>query len=54
MKEYLLQRFYRNNHNKYKKYAEEWIFNLTQDQLAYFVLEKNRIDDNNIAKRISR
>lgn len=53
MKEYLLQRFYRNNHNKYKKYAEEWVSNLTQDQLAYFVLEKNRTDDKDIIKRNS-
>ena len=44
MKEYLIKRFLRNNHNKYAKYAEEWIGNLTADQIAYFILEKQRIN----------
>ena len=34
--EYLLIRFNRSNHPKYRKYATEWINNLTTEQLSYF------------------
>ena len=34
--EYLLLRFNRSNHPKYRKYAAEWIKNLTLEQLSYF------------------
>lgn len=34
--EYLLIRFNRSNHPKYRKYAVEWINNLTTEQLSYF------------------
>ena len=34
--EYLLLRFNRSNHPKYRKYATEWINNLTTEQLSYF------------------
>ena len=34
--EYLLIRFNRSNHAKYRKYAVEWINNLTTEQLSYF------------------
>ena len=34
--EYLLIRFNRSNHTKYRKYAVEWINNLTTEQLSYF------------------
>lgn len=44
MKEYLIKRFIRNNHNKYVKYAEEWVSNLTENQIAYFRLEKERLN----------
>lgn len=43
MKAYLFQRFIKNNHSKYAKYVHEWIKGLTQDQLAYFKLEKERL-----------
>lgn len=46
MKEYLIRRFIHNNHNKYKKYAEEWVQYLTHDQIAYFCLEKERLYKN--------
>jgi len=45
MRNYLLQRFYRNNHNKYRKYAEEWVDNLTPEQILYFSLEKERLHE---------
>ena len=37
--EYLLIRFNRSNHPKYRKYAVEWINNLTTEQLSYFEKE---------------
>ena len=36
LNEYLLLRFNRSNHPKYRKYAAEWISNLTKEQLFYF------------------
>lgn len=39
LNEYLLLRFNRSNHPKYRKYAIEWIRNLTKDQLCYFKKE---------------
>ena len=44
MKQYLMRRFLFNNHNKYRKYADEWINGLTANQIAYFVLEKERLE----------
>ena len=44
MKEYLIRRFMYNNHNKYRKYAEEWVEHLTHEQIAYFILEKERLE----------
>ena len=45
---YLVERFLRCNHNKYKHLYQEWIDHLTYNQLSYFVLEKERIEKNNI------
>lgn len=39
LNEYLLLRFNRSNHTKYRKYAVEWINNLTTEQLSYFKKE---------------
>nr|DAG89206.1 MAG TPA: hypothetical protein [Crassvirales sp.] len=39
LNEYLLIRFIRSNHSKYRKYAVEWINNLTTEQLSYFEKE---------------
>lgn len=41
--EYLVHRFKYNNHNKYMKYMQQWIQNITEDQLRYFKLEKERL-----------
>ncbi len=43
MKSYLFQRFMRNNHSKYLHYYQEWIDNVTDTQLQYFILEKERL-----------
>ena len=40
MREYLRQRFYRNNHSKYRKYFEEWLNGVVDTQLMYFEKEK--------------
>lgn len=37
--EYLLVRFIISNHPKYRKYAVEWVNNLTTEQLSYFKKE---------------
>ena len=54
MKEYLIQGFLKNNHNKYHKYVMEWIAALTDDQIAYFVLEKQRLHEKDIIERNNR
>lgn len=54
MKDYLIRRFYINNHNKYKKYAEEWVNNLTDDQIAYFILEKERTNGEDFTEKYNR
>lgn len=44
IKAYLTQRFLKNNHNKYYKYCNKWIQNVTIDQLNYFIEEKKRLN----------
>lgn len=41
---YLKERFYKNNHSKYRHYFEEWVSNITEDQLFYFKQEKVRLE----------
>lgn len=43
IREYLTQRFLKNNHTKYYKYCNDWINNVTEDQLDYFIKEKDRL-----------
>lgn len=43
IKDYLVQRFFRNNHNKYRKYCIEWVSNVTEDQVKYFIEERRRL-----------
>ena len=50
MGDYLRERFRRNNHTKYHKYCDEWINNITIDQLGYFIEEKRRIDSGVVLK----
>ena len=42
LNEYLLLRFNRSNHPKYRKYAVEWTKNLTTEQLSYFRNEMSK------------
>lgn len=39
LNEYLIIRFNKSNHPKYRKYAVEWINNLTTEQLSYLKRE---------------
>ena len=39
LNEYLLIRFNKSNHPKYRKYAVEWVNNLTTEQLSCFKKE---------------
>lgn len=50
MREYLRQRFYRNNHSKYRKYFEEWLNGVVGTQLMYFEKEKYRLENNVVLK----
>ena len=43
LNEYLVLRFNKSNHPKYRKYATEWIGNLTGDQLCYFKKEMLKV-----------
>ena len=43
LNKYLLIRFNRSNHPKYRKYAVEWIKNLTIEQLSYFRKEMSKL-----------
>lgn len=42
--QYLKERFFKNNHAKYRKYCEEWVTNLTETQIEYFERERNNIN----------
>ena len=50
MREYLRQRFYRNNDSKYRKYFEEWLNGVVDTQLMYFEKEKYRLENNVVLK----
>lgn len=50
MAEYLKERFLRNNHSKYHKYCNEWMINITPDQLRYFINERRRIETGVVLK----
>lgn len=43
LNEYLLLRFNRSNHPKYRKYAVKWISNLTEEQVLYFRKEMLKV-----------
>ena len=40
---YLQLRFYNENHVKYHKYFEEWVQNITNNQIHYFNIEMNNL-----------
>ena len=51
MKEYLVWRCKMNWHPKYHKYIEEWISNVTDDQLIYFEKERIKLISNGTLQR---
>ena len=40
---YLQLRFYRENHIKYHKHFEEWVQNITNNQIHYFNTEMSNL-----------
>lgn len=48
LKTYLEWRFRISNHNKYQKYRDEWISNVTPTQLQYFEIEMNHLINNGV------
>lgn len=46
LRTYLEWRFRVNTINKYKKYQDEWINNIPQEQLWYFEIEMKHLKDN--------
>lgn len=40
---YLRERFRTNNHPKYLKYFDEWISNISENQIHYFEIERLNI-----------
>jgi hypothetical protein len=47
---YLLWRFKVNNANRYQRYVNDWIYNLTENQLNYFAMEMERLINRGIYK----
>lgn len=47
---YLLWRFKVNNINRYQHYVNDWIHNLTENQLNYFAMEMERLINRGIYK----
>mgnify|MGYP006873000713 CR=1 FL=1 len=48
MKAYLEWRCRTNWHNKYRKYINEWVSNVTPTQLEYFKIEKQHLTDKGV------
>lgn len=48
MKAYLEWRCRTNWHNKYLKYINEWVSNVTPTQLEYFKIEKQHLIDKGV------
>lgn len=48
---WLQQRFYRDNHAKYKHYFDEWVKNITETQINGFS-KQMYIDKNNILRTV--
>lgn len=46
MKRYLEWRCRMNWHSKYFKYIQEWISNVTEDQMSYFIKEREHLINN--------
>lgn len=46
LNDYLKERWRVNNHKKYQKYFDEWVRNLTQDQILNFKREMDHIRNN--------
>ncbi len=47
---YLQWRFRVNNHAKYQRYLNDWLYNVTETQLQYFEQEMRRLINSGIYK----
>lgn len=47
---YLQWRFKVNNINRYQHYVNDWMYNLTENQLYYFAIEMERLINRGIYK----
>ena len=47
---YLHWRFRVNNHAKYQRYLNDWLYNVTETQLQYFEQEMRRLINSGIYK----
>ena len=47
---YLQWRFRVNNHAKYQRYLNDWLYNVTETQLQYFEQEMHRLINSGIYK----
>lgn len=47
---YLQLRFRVNNHAKYQRYLNDWLYNVTETQLQYFEQEMRRLINGGIYK----
>ena len=43
---YLHSRWIKDNHKKYHKYFEEWVKNITPNQIHYFTIDMIKSDSN--------
>ena len=46
LKSYLHSRWIKSNHRKYHKYFEEWVKNITPNQVDYFTKDMNKAYSN--------
>ena len=48
LKAYLHRRWLDSNHRKYHDYFEEWVKNITQNQIEYFTKDMIKSSSNNL------
>lgn len=48
LKTWLKERWRFDNHHKYQKYFEEWFENITENQIQYFIKQKQNIENGSL------
>lgn len=49
LKQWLKEQWKRDNHVKYQKYFEEWFQNITENQIQYFIKQKENIEKGSLS-----